>query len=466
MSEMACFRHLSSGVMILGCRMLAPNKAFAVPNGFWLSTRGKEFMTHDRGLRSSGAPLLVIIVAVVSTLGAWAQNNYKVLYKFTGGADGGFPSASLVLDQAGNLYGTTTFGGNQGACALSPCGVVFKLAPGSDGRWKESVVYAFCPESTCSDGGNPYSNVIFDQAGNLYGTTNSGGIGAGVVYKLTRLNHGWKESVLYSFTGRHDGGNPTTGLIFDSSGDLYGTTGSGGAYQFGTVLKLTPQSRGAWTESVLYDFTNGDDGGEPTAGVISDSQGNLYGATLTGGKNQVGVIFKLSPAKKGIWQISVLHSFTGGRDGGFPNAASLVMDTTGNLYGTTSAGGAYEYGTVFKLTQSGGKWKETVLHSFANGADGAMPYSTVVFDSAGNLYGTTTQGGDLARCGGSGCGVVFKLSPNSIGGWKETTLHAFADDPGVEPLAGVILDSAGNLYGTTRGDGTTTFGSVFEITPY
>jgi len=412
--------------------------------------------------------LLIVAVMLLCTIGAGAQSKYKTLYKFTGGADGGFPSAGLVFDQAGNLYGTTSYGGNlSGRCAGPSCGVVFRLTPSSDGSWKENVLYAFCSQAHCSDGANPYSSVIFDTAGNLYGTTGLGGTGAaaGVVYKLIPSDRGWKEAVLYSFTGGHDGRNPTAGLIFDSSGNLYGTTATAGAYSQGTAFKLTPQSGEAWTESVLYDFTNGDDGGEPLAGVISDAQGNLYGMTFLGGKNQVGVIFKLSPAKKGIWHISVLHSFTGGRDGGAPYVGSLVMDTAGNLYGTTSAGGAYEYGTVFKLTQFGGKWKETVLHSFANGRDGATPYSTLIFDSAGNLYGTTTQGGDLARCGGFGCGVVFKLLPNSTGGWKETVLHAFADNPGAEPWAGVILDSAGNLYGTTTGDGITTFGSVFEITP-
>jgi uncharacterized repeat protein (TIGR03803 family) len=434
-------------------------------------TETEEFMKCNRGSeRVIVALMATVILALGLAPGAWAQSKYKTLHRFTRGADGAYPTAGPLFDQAGNLYGTTAYGGNQSGCASGTCGVVFKLTASSNGGWKESVLYAFCPQSICTDGSNPLSGVIFDAAGNLYGTSyTGGGHYSGTVFELIpKTGGGWTESVLYSFTGFDgggDGGNPYGGLIFDSSGNLYGTTSGYGKYNEGTVFKLTPHSGGGWTETVLYDFTGGNEGGGPYAGVISDAQGNLYGTTVGGGKGAVGVVFRLSPSKKGVWQISVLHSFTGGRDGGNPYAGSLIMDAAGSLYGTTSAGGAYRYGTVFKLTQSGGKWKESVLHSFANGRDGAVPYSGLVFDSVGNLYGTTVHGGDLGLCSGNGCGVVFKLAPNSKGGWRETALHVFHDHPGASSNAGVILDAAGDVYGTTFGDGPTTFGSVFEIMP-
>jgi len=269
--------------------------------------------------------------------------------------------------------------------------------------------------------------------------------------------------VLYTFSGGRDGSGPFAGLIFDSSGNLYGTTVSGGAYQDGTVFELTPGAAGVWTEHVLWDFTGGDNGGSTYSPVIFDAMGHLYGTTRDGGRDNVGVIFELTPAK-GTLKISVLHSFTGGRDGGAPSFGSLKMDTAGNLWGTTAGGGVYECGVAFMLSQSTGKWEETVIHSFTN-ADGALPFGSLIFDSDGSLLGTTWEGGDLNRCSTNGCGVVFKLAPNTNGGWRDTTLHRFVDNPGANPVAGVILDSAGNLYGTTSGDGNTTFGSVFEITP-
>jgi uncharacterized repeat protein (TIGR03803 family) len=425
-------------------------------------------MLSDKNWRTLGTTLIVVLILVLAP-GAGAQATFKTLDRFIEGSHKGWlPFAGLIFDQAGNLYGTTFEGGDYGNGCTSGCGVVFQLTPGSNGNWNENVLYRFCPASTCIDGSDPWAGLIFDAAGNLYGITAHGGkFGAGVVYELTPSNGGWTESVLYSFTGGSDGGMPAGGLIFDSSGNLYGTTTFYGAHDFGTVFELTPHS-GAWTEKVLYDFTGGLYGGNPYSGVIFDAQGNLYGTTPGGGTNEVGVVFKLSPSKKGVWQISLLHSFTGGRDGGYPYYGSLIMDAAGSLYGTTGIGGADGYGTVFKLAQSAGKWKETVLHSFTDrDRDGAMPLSGVIFDSAGNLYGTTSKGGDAqGGCFSSGgCGVVFKLAPNSTGGWKETLLHVFSDNPGFQPFCDLILDSGGNLYGTTTGDQVTTFGSVFEVTP-
>jgi uncharacterized repeat protein (TIGR03803 family) len=419
-------------------------------------------MGRNRSLGTMNAALMVGSIAILMlTPVMWAQSKYKTLRKFTGGKDGGVPQAGLIFDQAGNLYGTTFRDGAHNG------GTVFELKPNTNGSWSETVLYSFCALDDCYDGSAPEAGLIFDQAGSLYGTTSYGGTGNnhGTVFKVTPHQDGsWTENVLYSFTLGRDGGYPDAGLVFDSSGDLYGTASAGGVYGAGVVFKLARRSGGSWTEDVLYDFTGGDTGEYPYAGVIFDASGNLYGTTVGGGMDNVGIVFKLSPSKRGVWTISVLHSFTGGRDGGYPYG-SLVMDPAGNVYGTTYYGGIHEDGTVFKLTQSAGKWRETVLHSFSDGRDGALPYGSVVFDSSGNLYGMTSIGGDFSRCAGAGCGVVFKLAPTSEGGWKETGLHDFFNDPGAFPMAALIFDTTGNLYGTTQGDGTATFGSVFEITP-
>ncbi len=426
----------------------------------------EKVMSCNRSLSTLGAVLLAIggtILAAVPS--ALAQYSYKTLYRFRGRSDGGSPNAGLIFDQAGNLYGTTAFGGDHGACPdHRGCGIVFELTPTSDGSWTESALHTFCFSMGCSDGAYPFASMIFDATGNLYGTTYAGGIdGVGVVYQLTPSNMGWTESVLHSFTGYRDGGYPSSSLILDKSGALYGTSSSYGLHSDGTVFKLTSTFGGTWTEDPLYNFAGGKDGGNSYAGVIPDSEGNLYGFTSLGGRDNAGVVFGLKDVKDS-WTISVLHSFTAGRDGGIPYYGNLIVDRAGDLYGTTSIGGLYGFGTVFKLTWSGGQWRETVLHSFANG-DGARPLSGLIFDPEGNLYGTTSQGGDLSLCSGQGCGVVFKLTPNSSGGWKEKVLHVFVDDPGADSAAGLTLDSKGNLYGTTLGDAKRDFGSVFEITP-
>ncbi len=417
---------------------------------------------HDKSLSIMSAALLAVsLVVTVMTPGAWAQSNYKSLYKFTGGQDGGEPQAGLISDQAGNLYGTTAVGG------ANKNGTVFQLAPNSDGSWTESVLHSFCSGGGCADGSTPLAGLILDQTGSLYGTTPMGGAyGEGTVFKLTPTEDGsWTENVLWSFTGGRDGAEPYCELTLDLSGNLYGTTSNGGVYGSGTVFELTPHSGADWTESVLYDFTtSGDYGGSAYAGVILDAEGNLYGTTEIGGADNEGSVFELKPTRKGVWTISVLHSFTGGRDGGRTSSGNLVMDATGNLYGTTVFGGIYEYGAAFKLTQSSGKWQETVIHSFTGRRDGATPVAGLTFDSAGNLYGTTQQGGNLSRCQ-DGCGTVFKLVPNTNGGWSETVLHDFFDHPGDSPAGGVTFGAAGNLYGTTLGDGITSEGSVFEVTP-
>jgi uncharacterized repeat protein (TIGR03803 family) len=422
--------------------------------------------------------LLVVIILLVLASVAWAQSKYKTLHKFDISTDGGQLAGGLILDQSGNLYGTASSGGAR------TYGTVFELASQSNGGWAIKVLHTF---TGFEDGGEPLSTLIFDEVGNLYGTAAVGGANShGVVFKLAPNQDGsWTESVLYSFMGGADGAVPAAGLIFDQAGNLYGTTEVGGGSRnysacnnegCGTVFKLAPNQDGSWTETVLHAFClqdGCDDGALPIyTGLIFDQTGNLYGTTGYGGNlsqcNGIGcgVVFQLTPNANGAWTENVLHRFSSiNSHGGFHPYDSLIFDQAGNLYGTTEEGDnlslCYHFGcgVVFQLTPgTEGSWKEEVLHSFG-GRDGSIPYASLIFDHSGNLYGTTTAGG------ADRFGVVFKLAPNSNGGWDETVLHDFYDNPGAVPNAGVIFDGAGNLYGTTGGDGGNTFGSVFEITP-
>jgi len=398
-----------------------------------------------------------------STLAAshWSE---KVLHSFGSGADGNEPEyGSLILDGAGNLYGTTTYGGAYG------CGTVFELSPSEGGGWTETVLHSF--NSNGTDGWYPQTGLIFDPAGNLYGTTTYGQ-GYGAVFEMSPSEGGgWTEKVLYNFTGPYDGRGPR-GLIFDSAGNLYGTTDNGGIYcslyqGCGTVFELTPTGGGNWTETVLHSFGSGTDGINPLAPLILDAAGNLYGTTSAGGTDGFyGTVFEMSPSEGGGWTETVLYSFGHLPDGEGPWTGALTFDAAGNLYGTTIGGGAYRVGTAFELTPNGsGSWTETVLHSFGGGngnvADGVEPLGGLIVDSAGNLYGTTSQGGS------HGQGTVFELAPNRSGGWTETLLHNFIINgtDGTYPFAGLIFGAAGNLYGTTALSGTYGGGTAFELTP-
>jgi uncharacterized repeat protein (TIGR03803 family) len=348
----------------------------------------------------------------------------------------------VIQDAQGNFYGTTQNGGNN-ACQRG-CGTVFKLSK----TGKETVLYSF---TSGADGEGPFVPVIRDAKGNLYGTTQFGGaFAAGGLFKLSRTG---KMTVLYSFTGGKDGKWPYAGLTQDAKGNLYGTTGFGGDLKCinfgisgcGVVYKLDPAGK----ETVLYTFTGGADGANPFAGVIQDAQGNLYGTTSYGGIGcnslGCGTVFRLSKTGKE----TVLYSFgSQSGDGAFPQAG-VIRDAKGNFYGTAAGGGTYDVGTVFKLSKTG---KETTLHSFTAGVDGANPVVGVIQDAKANLYGTTNSGGDLA-CGegNNGCGTVFKLSRTG----KMTVLYGFtgATNDGAYPYAGVIQDAKGNLYGTTIGGG-------------
>ena len=435
-------------------------------------------MVH-KGLWAMLPVLLATIAALPLVPVAWAQREYKTLHSFSKDGKGGSePDGALILDRHGDLYGTTAVGG------AHESGTVFKLTRTSGDTWSERVLYSFCSVSKCDDGSTPIASLISDASGNLYGTTVHGGAnGVGTVFKLSpRSNGGWTESVLYSFCSANDCGDgwyPAASLILDQAGNLYGTTEYGGLpncqHGCGVVFKLTPSAGGRWSESVLHSFcslTNCVDGAMPAAGLTSDATGNLYGTTAYGGESVTncdniacGVAFELTPNSDGSWTESVLYSFCSLEqcsDGSVP-LAGVIMDKAGNLYGTTfdnflSAG----FGVVFQLTPRGdGGWDEKVIHQFADVPHGLYPQAGLVLDKTGNLYGTTYVGGD-PDCYAIGCGAVFKLTPTSKG-WRETVLHAFYDSPGAFPSAAVILDAAGNVYGTTQGEQNTNFGSVFEI---
>jgi uncharacterized repeat protein (TIGR03803 family) len=335
----------------------------------------------------------------------------KELNEFNG-SDGALPSSLGILsrDVQGNLYGTTNYGGDLSYCGGEGCGTVFKI----DKTGHETVLYAFTGSN--GDGAYPEGGVILDESGNLYGTTNNGGaVNAGTVFKIDKAGH---ETVLHSFTesSNGDGAAPDNNLVEDAAGNLYGTTFAGGITGgpcgalsgCGTVFKIDK----AGHETVLYAFTGSNgDGNEPDCRLVFDKEGNLYGTTILGGigVSGSGTVFKLTKNGKETWKETILYKFTG-TDGDQPSG-SIVFDGAGNLYGTTYYGGSFGYGTVFKLTKAQ-KEKETVLHNFSGGKDGNGPVMGVVIDNAGSLYGTTQIGGDLGCSGGrgSGCGVVFKIN--------------------------------------------------------
>jgi uncharacterized repeat protein (TIGR03803 family) len=326
---------------------------------------------------------------------AWTM---KVLYAFSGSGDGGCPTA-VTLDDAGNLYGTTIVGGSSGA----DDGVVFSLTRSQ--HWTESVYYEFLGED---DGFSPAGPLLRDHAGNLYGTAEGGQYeGYGVVYELSpNANGSWTYTALHEFSGgSNDGGNPFGGVAMDAVGNIYGMTSEGGSScNCGVVYELSPNS-GTWTETILYAFTGSPDGANPEfAQPTIDKSGDLYGTTERGGANNDGTVFELKKSN-GKWKEIVLHSFSGS-DGLNPET-SVTLDRTGDLYGVTGSGGASNQGVVYKLSHSKGKWRETVLHSFTGGADGGNPVNIggPAVDAAGNIYGTTYGGGK------NSAGAVFEIVP-------------------------------------------------------
>src|SRR6185437_9401206 len=380
----------------------------------------------------------LVLLGLCSVAGA---QTFSQIYNFQGGSDGGNPYAGVTRDAAGNLYGTTYSDGNFN-CPNGGCGVVYKIDP----QGNEIPLYSF---TGTPDGANPVAGVVADTKGNLYGTTKFGGAkGYGTVYEVSPSG---AEKILVSFTGGADGGIPNGGLVMDKGGNLYGTTFDGGSAGFGTVFKLS--ASGAFT--TLYSFPDMAHGMYPNAALLLDDSGDLYGTTQYGGVSDRGTVFKLDSAGRE----SVLYSFSGA-DGAYPEAP-LVIDGSGNLYGTTTGGGNSDLGTAFRLTPGG---IETVLHSFTGSPDGEYPISGVVLDSAGNLYGTTYQGGRSggAGFGSSNAGVVYKIDAAG----NESLLYTFQGMyDGQWPIGGLTLSPDGkSLYGAAEMGGSFCCGDVFQIT--
>jgi uncharacterized repeat protein (TIGR03803 family) len=418
---------------------------------------------------SLGLTVVAIFVAGFFMTGARAvAQTETALYSFGGllDANGSSPQAALVRDAAGNLYGTTLYGGSHSFEGELGWGTVFELSPATDGGWTESVLHSFNDDGV--DGVQPESALVLDATGNLYGTTYGGGAhDYGTVFELSPMaGGGWSETILHSFNNPGDGYTPVAGLTLDSAGNLYGTTVEGGRYNSGTVFELSPAAGGVWTEKILHHFGYNGDGVEPFGGATLDAAGNIYGTTNGGGAYNAGTVYEII-RKTGTEK--VLHSFNNTGEGHYPDAG-VILDAAGNVYGTTSVGGQTQNcsgqrcpeaaGTVFELTQKAGNWSVKVLHTFlSNGLDGDIPQAGLVFDTAGSLYGTTSAGGP------NNFGTVFELTPNAGGSWTETLLYSWGDTTSDnEPRAGLILDSTGNLYGTTPGD-SSGYGAVFEVTP-
>lgn len=403
--------------------------------------------------------LFAISVSLVSL--AWAGSNERVIDSFGGAPDGANAATALTFDSHGNIYGTTAVGGT------SDCGTVFELSPAGGGQWHENVLHSF---SCFDDGKNPYGGVTLDAQGNLYGTTVAGGTGGtcvgdgcGVVYKLSFSGGSWTESVLYNFHDSPDGWGAGGGVVFDRAGNLYGTTPDGGAFEVGTVYQLR-QTNGQWTETVINDFSGGNDGGVGGLGrLLVDFFGNIYGVAEIGGAQGAGTVFRMNPLDGGGWRFITLYSFRGTPDASSPYGG-LIMDLHGQLYGTTYFGGQTGQGTVFQLKPGPAVtgWRDSVLYSFQGAADGGSPLSTLVFDSAGNLYGTTSAGGDP----GCDCGVAFVLAPNGQG-WTEQVLHTFStsNHDAAYPNYGLTPDGSGNYFGAGAFGGNANMGAIFELTP-
>ncbi len=380
--------------------------------------------------------LIVLALVVVFAIPFASAQTLTVLYSFSGGTDGGQPYSQLTPDPAGNGYGTTAVGGDMNACPGVGCGVIFEI----DRTGVYHVLYTFAGGT---DGANPWSGLLRDAAGNLYGTSEAGGsAGFGTVF---RLSPNGQKTILYNFQGGTDGAYPFGELITDGQGNLFGTTYKGGLDDNGTVYKLSSSG-----EAVLYKFKGGADGQNPYAGVVRDFGGNLYGTSFGNGLNGYGTVYQLTTSG----QERVIHAFTGGTDGGFPYYGSLTGEAGVGLFGTTSFGGAHNYfGTVFKVDLNG---SYSVVYSFTGGPDGGQPNASLIRDASNNLYGVTIGGGAM------GHGTIFKIDPSG----NESVLYSFqgGTDP-ANPQAPLVRDGAGNLYGTSVGGGSFGQGTIFRLVP-
>ncbi len=396
--------------------------------------------------KASQALPLTWILAIALCQPVSAQM-FTVLHTFTGGGDGGIPGG-LILDRAGNLYGATATGGLNGG------GTVFRLKHTNSG-WLVNPLYEF---NWNNGGGGPDGSIVLGPDGNIYGAVGTQS-GFGAIYKLqpppsackTSVCY-WTGTILYNFGAAPDGHQPNGDLLFDSAGSIYGTTEAGGANGFGAIFKLIPVGS-SWTESVIYSFMGGDDGNQPQDGVVMDSAGNLYGTTRFGGvqncSDGCGTVFELSPSGGG-WTEQVIYRFQGVPDGYAP-WVGLTIDSSGNLYGTTYDGGDGDGGTVFELSPVGGSWNYNVLYNVVS--NGGGPRSRMAMDAAGNLYSTIIFGPTL-----------FKLS-YSGDSWIYTDLHNFSNNDGTYPEGNLAIDNQGNVYGTCSSEGQDLYGTAWEFTP-
>jgi hypothetical protein len=448
-------------------------------------------MNRNRKCRAVSAVLTVILALASAASAEWKE---KVLYSFQGGAnDGSVPAGGVVFDSQGNLYGVLQDYG-PGSCAPigNQCGAVFQLAPPAQkgGAWTETLIYKFQGKGA-NDGESPNGGLIIDSQGSLYGVTAYGGTGdcvllgvkagCGTVYEISppkQKGGAWTETILYSFPTANQGYLPNGNLVFDGAGNLYGATGFGGGkgttcdpfYQYcGTIFKLRPPRTkgGKWAERVLHSFAAGTDGANPNGGLVLDSSGAVYGTTSSGGNQGCkyqgtlgcGIVFKLNPpvGKGRAWSEKLIYVFKDGNDGATPNG-SLIFDVNGRLCGT-AGGGVGQSGVAFRLAESSGHWKETVLYSFTGRNDGSDAGTGLIFDSAGYLYGT-------ALGGQTNEGLLFRLKPPAQGNlWSFSVLYNFTSAPdGNHPIGTLVLSKAHILFGTAGG-GTANEGSVFSVWP-
>jgi uncharacterized repeat protein (TIGR03803 family) len=396
---------------------------------------------------------LLATSAITTAPALEARASEQVIYNFEGGVDGEYTDTDLVRDAAGNLYGTSVQGGTHGG------GTVWQLHPNGDGTWTHSVLYSF---TGGADGGEPYKGVTLDAAGNLYGTavTGGGGVcegGCGVAYELTNNGGSWTQTVIHQFQGADDGQGPGARLTLDDNGNIYGMAPTGGENGMGTIYEMKPVKHGAYKFKVLHAFT-GADGIGGSAGALVLHDGALYGAATAGGANGEGSIYQLTQNKMGRWKFKLLYSFLGEPDAGFPYGG-LIFDAIGNIYGTTYYAGANDAGCVYELSPHKGAWKEKVLYSFTGGVDGAGSIANLNFDSAGNLYGTTSEGG------ADGDGVIFKLTPSGKH-WMASVAHSFSGPPdGAYAYNGMVDGDAGTYFGATVHGGSDDEGAIYQFTP-
>jgi uncharacterized repeat protein (TIGR03803 family) len=406
---------------------------------------------------SSRAFLIMIAAfAILSVVSASAKETPIFRFNVENGSQ---PINGLLADGHGNFYGVTPNGGNKN-CSFHGCGVVFELSPASGGAWTETVIWAF--KGGSSDTAIPITELIFDANGNLFGGTGTFGNSLGAIYELSPASGGtWTEKIVYHFNNQ--GYDPGAKLAFDSQGNLYGSVVETNRVG-GNVFRLSPQSNGTWSETLIHKFTSSNgDGYLPRGGVILDSKGNIYGTTSQGGLQNDGIVYELSPNGSGGYSETIVFTFTGQSTGSSPYSAP-TLDANGNLFGTTFGGGTNFVGIVYELTKSGNKWNETVLHNFG-APDGSAPNGVVV-DAKGNLYGTTEGGG--SGCNNPGCGIVYELTPQTTPPWKETILYNFeSSTDGSISTADVTIDATtGYIYGTTQYGGTRNGnGTVFQIQP-